>query len=104
MIPFNIPLVKENILPTLPLDIETTVSNKIEHLFESNGKEQPSKIREQMQRLMTDKCSVFRDGAGLKQALDEIRQLKSRYMNLGLTCSGKLLTMSWKTPSNLETC
>jgi succinate dehydrogenase / fumarate reductase flavoprotein subunit len=77
--------VKENDLLPLPSDVETTVAKQIDHLLESDGEERVPKIREEMQKVMTDKCSVFRDGRRLEQALNEIRQLKNRYVNLGLT-------------------
>jgi succinate dehydrogenase / fumarate reductase flavoprotein subunit len=41
-------------------------------------------LREAMQRVMTEKCSVFRNRQGLQQALTEILQLKARCSNLGL--------------------
>jgi succinate dehydrogenase / fumarate reductase flavoprotein subunit len=37
-----------------------------------------------MQRLMTQKCSVFRNSQGLTEALEEIRQLQKRFLNICL--------------------
>jgi len=77
--------VKETALPRLPQDAEATLSRDIEGLLESNGKERVSGIREKIQRVMMEKCSVFRDRKGLEHALKEIRKLKRRYGNLGFT-------------------
>ena len=77
--------VEESTLPPLPPEAEATVSGQIDRLLESNGKERVPRIRDYMQKLMTDKCSVFRDRETLDQALSEIRQLRSRCLDLGLT-------------------
>ncbi len=76
--------VKESKLPQLPQDAEISVSSEIEHFFESGGIEQISRIRDEMRKVMMDKCSVFRDQKGLEQTLDKITELKKRYLNLGL--------------------
>jgi succinate dehydrogenase / fumarate reductase flavoprotein subunit len=72
----------------LPPQAENTVKYKITSLFESKGNERVPVIREAMQRLMTEKCSVFRERDSLQQALTEIRQLKERYSNLSLANKG----------------
>lgn len=76
--------VKENELPQLPRDAETSVSTEIEHLFESDGSEQVFGIRDEMRKVMMDKCSVFRDRKDLEQTLDKIRELKNKHLNLSL--------------------
>ena len=38
---------------------------------------------------MMDRCSVFRDQKGLKGAVDEIRVLKERYSDVGLSNKGR---------------
>jgi succinate dehydrogenase / fumarate reductase flavoprotein subunit len=77
--------VKEIALPRLPQDVEATLSKGINRLLESNGKERVSGIREKIQRVMMENCSVFRDRKSLEHALYEIRKLKRRYGNLGFT-------------------
>jgi succinate dehydrogenase / fumarate reductase flavoprotein subunit len=77
--------VKENSLAPLPSDIEATVAKQSDHMLESHGEERCPKIREEMQKVMTDRCSVFRDRRRLEQALNEIHELRSRYTELGLT-------------------
>lgn len=58
------------------------VHYKIAGLLEHNGKEKIDNIRQRMQSLMMDYCSVFRDEKGLKKGIDEIRSLKERYLDI----------------------
>ena len=81
--------VKENSLPVLPFDAETQVSAQITKLLNSNGNERAPVIREEMQKTMTLLCSVFRENKGLDQALNKIRELRSRFANIGLEYKGK---------------
>jgi succinate dehydrogenase / fumarate reductase flavoprotein subunit len=76
--------VKEEGIAQLPTEAEDTVEKKMSSLFESVGVERVPLIREAMQQLMTEKCSVFRNHNDLKQALTEIRQLQKRCANLAV--------------------
>lgn len=58
------------------------VHDKIAGLLDHNGKEKIDVIRQRMQSLMMDYCSVFRDEEGLKKGIDEIRSLKERYQDI----------------------
>jgi succinate dehydrogenase / fumarate reductase flavoprotein subunit len=42
-----------------------------------------------MQRVMADKCSVFRNRKALQEALEDIRQLKQRYRSMSVTSKGR---------------
>jgi succinate dehydrogenase / fumarate reductase flavoprotein subunit len=77
--------IKMRIVQPIPVQAESIVADKINSLIESKGSECISVLRENMQRLMTEQCSVFRNGQGLKQTLFLIRQLKKRALNVGLT-------------------
>ncbi len=81
---------KEKDLPPLPQQAETIVTDKINGLLDSSGNEHTPVLREAMQRLMTEKCSVFRNNYELKQALESICQLEKCYVNVGLTNKGKI--------------
>jgi succinate dehydrogenase / fumarate reductase flavoprotein subunit len=74
--------VEDNGMPKLPAEAEKAVENKISSLLESDGSERVPLIREAMQQVMTEKCSVFRNHDDLQQALTEIRQLQKRCANL----------------------
>ncbi len=77
--------IKARIVQPLPLQAENIVVDKINSLLESKCTESIPAIREAMQQLMTQQCSVFRNGLALLQALAQIRQLRKRCLNLGLT-------------------
>jgi len=61
------------------------VEEKIKNLFNAKGKEKIGEIRQRMQSLMMEKGSVFRNEEGLKEGIEEIRSLKERYKNIGVT-------------------
>ena len=81
---------KEKDLPHLPQQAESIVDDKINSLLSSSGKERVPILREAMQRLMTEKCSVFRNGDVLEQARNEICQLEKRQLNVGLSNKGRI--------------
>ncbi|MCL5949768.1 MAG: hypothetical protein M1490_04755 [Candidatus Bathyarchaeota archaeon] len=64
--------------------------DKINSLLESKGTEHVAVLREAMQCLMTEQCSVFRNGQTLEYALAQIRHLKKRFLNIGLTNKSKV--------------
>jgi succinate dehydrogenase / fumarate reductase flavoprotein subunit len=77
--------IKTRSVQPIPVQAESIVTDKISSLIESKGGECIAVLRENMQRLMTEQCSVFRNGQALKQTLFLIRQLKKRTLNVGLT-------------------
>jgi len=44
----------------------------------SNGRENVASIKQDLQKNMMDKCSVFRKEEDLKELLDEINDIKER--------------------------
>ena len=82
--------IKARIVQPLPVQAESIVVNKINGLLESHGSECVAVLRDSLQRLMTEECSVFRNGQILEQALGQIRHLKKRYSNIGLTNKSKV--------------
>jgi succinate dehydrogenase / fumarate reductase flavoprotein subunit len=81
---------KTQSLPPLPLKIESTVTDKINNLLKSKGDERVPPLRESLQYLMTDQCSVFRSQQGLKNSITQIQLLKQSYLNLGLTNKSRI--------------
>ncbi len=59
-------------------------------LLGSSGPESPAALRRELQDLMERHCSVFRTEAGLRQALEGIRQLQERYGRVGLGDRGRV--------------
>jgi succinate dehydrogenase / fumarate reductase flavoprotein subunit len=81
---------KEKDLPPLPQQAESIVSSKVNSLLDSAGNERAPVLREAMQRLMTDKCSVFRNSDELEQALEGICHLEKRYLNVCLANKSRI--------------
>jgi succinate dehydrogenase / fumarate reductase flavoprotein subunit len=77
--------IKARIVQPLPVQAESIVLDKINSLLESHGSERTAVLRETLQCLMTEQCSVFRNGQTLENALGQVRQLKKRLLNVGLT-------------------
>jgi len=63
----------------LPEEPERFAREALARLKSDGGTERAVEVREAMQRVMTDHVSVFRVESGLKQALDEIRELQERF-------------------------
>jgi succinate dehydrogenase / fumarate reductase flavoprotein subunit len=80
---------KENKLLPLPLQAENDSAVQIDELLASSGDERVPTVREAMQRVMTEKCSVFRNRTGLTEALNLIQELKTRYARLAVADKGK---------------
>jgi succinate dehydrogenase / fumarate reductase flavoprotein subunit len=58
-------------------------------LLNHKGSEKIDSIRRNMQSVMMDYCSVFRDEEGLKKGLESIRSLKVRFSDVGIVDKGK---------------
>ncbi len=82
--------IKAKIIHPLPLQAENIVIDKISSLLESEGNECVAVLRETLQCLMTEQCSVFRNGQTLKNALVQIRHLKKRYININVANKSKV--------------
>ncbi len=85
--------VKTKLLQPLPARAESLVENKITQLLECKGAECVAVLRENMQSLMTQQCSVFRDGSSLQQTLEQLGQLKKRLTNVGLTNKSRVFNL-----------
>jgi len=81
--------IKSSSLEAFPQDREEELRERIVGLLHSVGKERLYSLRRRMNETMMDRCSVFRDQKGLKGALDEIRVLKERYSDVGLSNKGR---------------
>ena len=81
--------VEGNGLLELPPEVEKNAKNQINVLLENKGSERIAPIREALQRVMSEKCSVFRHHDGLTDALSEIQKLKKRYANLKVVNQGR---------------
>ncbi|RJP72576.1 MAG: FAD-binding protein [Candidatus Abyssobacteria bacterium SURF_17] len=63
--------------------------SKLEKLLGSDGPEDPSVLKEEMQNLMRDNVGIFRTKEGLSEAVPKIRELRERYKNIRLRHTGR---------------
>ena len=75
---------------SLSADPVKNAEDRINKLLNRKGKEGIGPLRQEMQSLMTEYGSVFRNEAGLKKGMEEIHALKERYQNIGVTNKGKV--------------
>lgn len=57
---------------------------RLQRLLESRGSESLYDIRTRLRQVMDEKVGVFRDEAGLREALEEVRTLKERFAHIKL--------------------
>ncbi len=76
-------------LPKLPAAPEKKVADEITVLMESNGKERIGPILADMQDVMMENVSVFRQKSSLNAALEKIRDLKERYKRIWVQDKGR---------------
>ena len=76
-------------LPKLPTAPEKEVADEITVLMESNGKERIGPILADMQDVMMENVSVFRQKSSLNAALEKIRDLKELYKRIGVQDKGR---------------
>lgn len=77
----------------LPEDPEGEVRRQLEGLLEGDGSEVAAELRKEMQEVMFDHVGVFRTEKGMEQALDKVRELKQRFINVRAGDRGKV----WNT-------
>jgi succinate dehydrogenase / fumarate reductase flavoprotein subunit len=70
--------------PNLPEGAESELERKLNIILETKGEERVPQLRDEMQTIMTEKCSIFRDRAGLEKSLDSLKQLARKFQNVGL--------------------
>ena len=86
----------------LPPQAESIVEDKINNLIRSKGDENVAKIRETLQCLMTQNCSVFRTAQTLEKALEQVQHLKKRIQNLGLTNKSLIFNLELQEAFELQ--
>ena len=67
-----------------------SVEAKISGLWNAKGPEKMDTLRREMQTLMMEYGSVFRNEEGLKKGIQGIRSLKERYAQAGVADQGKV--------------
>ncbi|MER6298144.1 succinate dehydrogenase flavoprotein subunit [Kitasatospora sp. NPDC001539] len=72
----------------LPENPEALVQDMVEKLRESTGTESVGQIRKELQETMDANAMVYRTGATLKQAVEDIAALKERFKNVSIQDKG----------------
>jgi succinate dehydrogenase / fumarate reductase flavoprotein subunit len=70
-------------------DSLTKIKEKIAGLLHNKGGEKIGEIRRNMQSVMMDYCSVFRNEKGLNKGLLDIRSLKTRFADIEIVDKGE---------------
>ena len=76
--------------PSLSADRLKSSEEKIGQLLNHPGQEKIDPLRKKMRSVMMDYGSVFRDEDGLRKGMEEIRNLKGRYKEIGVVNKGKI--------------
>ncbi|MFB6889942.1 succinate dehydrogenase flavoprotein subunit [Kitasatospora sp. NPDC056327] len=72
----------------LPENPEQLVQELVDNLREATGTESVAQIRKELQETMDANAMVYRTGATLKQAVEDIAALKERYKNVSIQDKG----------------
>ncbi|MDY0810159.1 succinate dehydrogenase flavoprotein subunit [Kitasatospora purpeofusca] len=72
----------------LPENPQQLVQDLVDSLRESTGTESVAQIRKELQESMDANAMVYRTGATLKQAVEDIAALKERYKNVSIQDKG----------------
>jgi succinate dehydrogenase / fumarate reductase flavoprotein subunit len=75
--------------PSLEMDSLKPGEEKLNQLLKQKGREKIDPIRKRMQEVMMEYGSVFRNEAGLKKGMNEIRSLRDRHKEIEVTNKGK---------------
>jgi succinate dehydrogenase / fumarate reductase flavoprotein subunit len=93
-------------MPELPPDPTGPIAAEFERLLAQTTGEPAAKIREEMQNTMMDFVGVYREQAGIQQAVDKMRELQDRYRTLVVMDKGKRFNLdlleAWELGNLLE--
>ncbi|MEI7987467.1 MAG: FAD-dependent oxidoreductase [Chloroflexota bacterium] len=91
---------------SLPFDAGGPSRQQIEQLFNGKGTERAADIARKMKAVMFDQVGIFRDEAGIQQAMDTVRSLKEQMMNVRVSDQGKAynteLVNTWELRNLLD--
>ncbi|MGH7545699.1 MAG: succinate dehydrogenase flavoprotein subunit, partial [Gemmatimonadota bacterium] len=76
--------------PALPAEPEARARETLERIRSSRGGERAGTLREEMQHVMMDDVSVFRDRAGLETAVRRLTELRERYTRIQIDDRGRV--------------
>ncbi|HBY99008.1 MAG: succinate dehydrogenase flavoprotein subunit [Ardenticatenaceae bacterium] len=70
-------------------DADAWTKEQVSRILSNTGDATPGKIRSEMQKTMMDRVGVFREEAGMQQALDKLGELRERYGRISIDDKGK---------------
>jgi succinate dehydrogenase / fumarate reductase, flavoprotein subunit len=73
----------------LPAEPEAEVAAELERIRANTGDEKAARLRTEMQAIMMDNVSVFRDEGLLTKAISRVRELKQRFLKVQIDDKGK---------------
>ncbi|SNR62454.1 FAD-dependent oxidoreductase [Desulfurobacterium atlanticum] len=83
-------------LPEFPVEKLKDERNKIESLFEKDGKEKLATLRNELSDTLTEGAGIFRDEVKLKKALEKVKEIKERANHI------KVEDLSYTFNTNLQ--
>ena len=93
---------KEKKFKKLLSNIEKENSKEIDQILEKRGKNSVFDIQNELQKLMSDKCGIFRDKENLSKALIEISNLRKKFLNIRLKNKKKIFNYELQTAFELN--
>jgi succinate dehydrogenase / fumarate reductase flavoprotein subunit len=63
----------------LPANAEKESEAEFQRIRASKGKTRPVELRKEMQKIMMEKCGVFREGKALAECVSDVQNLRERY-------------------------
>jgi succinate dehydrogenase / fumarate reductase flavoprotein subunit len=76
-------------MPGLPEKPAADIAATLQGLLDNKEGEPAARLREEMQDAMQDGVGIFRDGKGMEQAREKLRDLKERYRKVVVMDKGK---------------
>jgi succinate dehydrogenase / fumarate reductase, flavoprotein subunit len=89
-------------MPPLPADATAPAAESFRRILETQTGEPAGRLREEMQDVMMDHVSVFREEPGIRTAVEKIRELKERFQNVVVMDKGRRYNMDLLEAWELE--
>ncbi|MFZ7126243.1 MAG: succinate dehydrogenase flavoprotein subunit [Desulfobacterales bacterium] len=71
--------------PKIPSQVKAGALKQVSAAFQKAGDERIGPIQSELQEIMMNRVSVFREAAGLREAIEAVRRLKDRFSQVALT-------------------
>jgi len=85
--------VKSASYQSLPDDPTEFARAQFDRIRQADGKENAFDLSTIMKKVMFDDMGIFRNGKGMENALNKVRELKQRFQHVSVTDTGKIFNM-----------